>query len=63
MAPPHPSTSSNNMAATMIDGPGEVASDTEIESREGSIERGDEPIAISSSCKIRNVIYHMVTFK
>ena len=32
-------------------------------SREGSIEAGDVPMAITSSCRIRNEIYHMVTFK
>ena len=31
--------------------------------REGSIENGDEPAKITSSCKIQEEIYHMVTFK
>ena len=31
--------------------------------REGSIEDGDQPENISSSCKIQDEIYHMVTFK
>ena len=35
----------------------------DLTSREGSIESGDLPMAITSSCRIRNEIYHMVTFK
>ena len=31
--------------------------------REGSIEDGDIPLTIISSCRIRNEIYHMVIFK
>ena len=31
--------------------------------REGDIESGDQPLSICSSCKIKDEIYHMVTFR
>ena len=44
-------------------GPAENSLKVVESSREGSIETGDEPIKITSSCKIQEEIYHMVTFK
>ena len=33
------------------------------QTREGSIENGDEPHEITSSCKIQGNIYHTISFK
>ena len=43
--------------------PGNMPEKIDMTSREGCIEQGDVPLTISSSCKIRNEIFHMVTFK
>ena len=37
-------------------------SDNELNDEEGRIEAGDTPSHISSSCKIRGTVYHMVEF-